>query len=538
MSRADWNRLTKAAGVSQRTIESWDSNARRGFSLERPVVSGRPTVMTPAVIAALLDIARGCQWLGTNEFYSVALGAKDFKVSTSAVQRYIKRAGWKSGTASTVPLLSAEDCQSRVEFCREMLGLDRSRIVLLHGDEKCFTAEGMARQRAPPDVQLHRPSSSGQYKNTIMVWSVVGVPLPEYDFDGRLQLSLIGRLHVASLTSKNHKKGDVFVKIGDQTVDGAYFFNLITNETAPLIRKQFAEAELVYLQIDNAPGHVGKENITEIERAVNEDDDLPVIKIVFQPANSPDLNLNDLGVFYSMQQMYRVVRTRAKLKAAARQIESAPFVDGVGTRGQRAAAAAGARGRAPAMLRDATPSPTPKAAMPMGCANHHNNESDADMPCIRCRKAGNLPADCGNGKWVRCDANGGWWHEACVLEWHQKVKLPAKDYSAWVCALCTVGPSAVVGRVDGEYEDDEEPDNEAWDSVFDVDVPIRYGTDDHEALWGAVRASWSALRPQMLEKLWGTLQKIYKLVVDSKGGNRYEIRSKLNRVHEDDDESE
>jgi hypothetical protein len=41
-----------------------------------------------------------------------------------------------------------------------------------------------------------------------------------------------------------------------------------------------------------------------------------VIKIVFQPANSPDLNLNDLGVFYSMQQMYRIVRTRAKLKAA------------------------------------------------------------------------------------------------------------------------------------------------------------------------------------------------------------------------------
>jgi len=371
-----------------------------------------------------------------------------------------------------------------------------------------------------------------------MVWSVVGVPLPAYDFDGRLQLSLIGRLHVASVASKNHKKGDVFVKSGDVIVDSAYFFNLITNETTPLIRKQFAEAELVYLQIDNAPGHVGKDNITEIERAVNVDGDLPVIKIVFQPANSPDLNLNDLGVFHSMQKMYRVVRTRAKLKAAARQIESAPFVDGVGTRGQRAAAAAGARGRAPAMRRDATPSPTPAPSMPIGCANHHNHEADADMPCIVCRKAGNLPADCGNGKWVRCDANGGWWHEACVLSWHQKVKLPAKDYSAWVCAICTVGPSAKVGRIDSEYEDDEEPDDEAWDSVFDVDVPIRYGTDDHEALWGAVRASWSALRPQMLEKLWGTLQKIYKLVVESKGGNRYEIRSKLNRVHEDDDESE
>jgi hypothetical protein len=270
MTRADWNRLTKDANVSQRTIVRWESSVRLGVSLERSAVSGRPTLMTPPVIAALLEIAQGCQWLGTNEFYSVALRAKGFKVSTSAVHRYITRAGWKSGTASTVPLLSAEDCRARDEFCRQMRQLDGARIVFLHGDEKCFTAEGMARQRAPPDVQLHRPSSSGQYKNTIMVWSVVGVPQPEYDFDGRLQLSLIGRLHVASVASKNHEKGDVFVK-NDQTVDGAYFFNLITNETAPKIREQFADAELVYLQIDNAPGHTGKDNSTEIERAVNED---------------------------------------------------------------------------------------------------------------------------------------------------------------------------------------------------------------------------------------------------------------------------
>jgi hypothetical protein len=74
--------------------------------------------------------------------------------------------------------------------------------------------------------------------------------------------------------------------------------------------------------------------------------------------------------------------------------------------------------------------------------------------------------------------------------------------------------------------------------VFDVEVPIRYGTDDHDALWGAVRASWSAVRPAMLEKLYRTLQKVYGLVVQSKGGNRYDIRSKLKHVHAEDDESE
>ena len=160
------------------------------------------------------------------------------------------------------------------------------------------------------------------------------------------------------------------------------------------------------------------------------------------------------------------------------------------------------------------------------------------MPCISCRKAGNLPADCGDANWVRCDANGGWWHEACVRAFHKSVPLPARGSSAWVCAVCVVGPSAKVGRIDIEYEGDEEPDDEAWDSVFDVEVPIRYGTDDHEALWSAVRASWSALRPAMFEKLWRTLLKIHSLVVESNGGNRYDIRTKLSLVHDDDDENE
>jgi hypothetical protein len=45
------------------------------------------------------------------------------------------------------------------------------------------------------------------------------------------------------------------------------------------------------------------------------------------------------------------------------------------------------------------------------------------MQCISCEKAGNLPNDCGDGSWVRCDAIGGWWHVACVRAWHEVVSL-------------------------------------------------------------------------------------------------------------------
>jgi hypothetical protein len=543
MTKAMWNKLVKLTGYSMSTIKHWEMDARHGLTLERRRGSGRPTVMTERVIAALHKIAKDCEYMGTNEYYSVALTAAGHAVSTSAVQRYITRAEWKSGTASTVPVLTPENCQARLDFCYAMLrsspGRD-SRTVVLHGDEKMFTATGLARQRAPPDVTLHQPGKTNLYKNKIMVFSVVGKPMREYNFDGRLQLSIIGRLHVASVASKNHKKGDVYLKVdGDTTVDSNYFFNLITNETAPLIRAQFSAAELVVLQLDNAPGHVGKGNIDDIERAVNKYDESPTIKIVFQPPNSPDLNLNDLGLFHSMQKKYRVLRTRAKLKAAARQLASAPFVGGIGTRGQRAAEAAGARLSVLPMQRDSTPSPTPPAQLPLGCARFHNNESDADMPCIKCAKAGNLPADCGDGSWVRCDANGGWWHVACVRAWHEVVALPAKDSSAWVCALCRVGSSAQVGRGgDDDDEDDEDEAEEAWSSVFDVEVPMRYGLDDHEALWGTVRAAWADVGSQMIDKLCGTMQQIYGLVVEAKGGNRYDIRAKLRRALDEDDNSE
>jgi len=216
MTRAMWNQLTKLTDVSKSSIKHWESDWRHGLSLARKEGSGRPSVMTTPVVAALHKIAADCAWLGTNEYYFTALNQMGFKVSKSAVQRHIVGAGWKSGTASTVPILTAEDCRLRVDFCARMLASRGSRVVRLHGDEKVFTAEGMARQRAPPDVDLHRPGKSSQYKNKIMVWSVVGRPLPDYGFNGLMELTLIGRAHVATLNSKNHRKGDVYIKSGDK----------------------------------------------------------------------------------------------------------------------------------------------------------------------------------------------------------------------------------------------------------------------------------------------------------------------------------
>jgi hypothetical protein len=255
----------------------------------------------------------------------------------------------------------------------------------------------------------------------------------------------------------------------------------------------------------------------------------------YQPANSPDLNLNDLGVFHSMQSKFRIVRTRAKMKSAARNQPSAPFLGGIGTRAQRARAPAASPAAVPSEPADETPSPTAPPLLPKGCSAFHNNETDADMPCISCSKAGNLPADDGNGLWIRCDANGGWWHEECVRKFHLAAPLPSNVASAWVCAICKVGSTADVAR---RAIDDEDDGDAAWDSVYDAEVPVRYGLDSSDALWGGVRVAWSALKSGMFEKLARTLRVVYDRVIECNGSNRYDIRRGPERAQPDDDEDD
>jgi hypothetical protein len=302
---------------------------------------------------------------------------------------------------------------------------------------------------------------------------------------------------------------------------------------APLIRSRFAEAPRVILQMDNASPHVGKGNFEALERVLNDEDEKPFIEIKFQPPNSPDLNLNDLGVFHALAQMTKVIRTRAKMKAAKRNVPSAPLVDAIGTRGARRAIRSAssvlaqpvdavARSQPDVM----TSSPAGVAEDTIGCRAHHNNESDADMPCIACGRAGQEPAENGDGSWVRCDANGGWWHRYCVQTWHKKALLPKSDNSSFVCAICRMGSNFVLTNVDDDVDE-----GAAWSSVFDVDVPVRYGLDSPEALWRSVNIAWEALESYTLTKLSSTLQKVYKCIIQHEGRNDYDVRKSLQRAH-------
>jgi transposase len=524
--------LKRFAQVGERQIRRWQNAVDAGESLVRQPGSGRPSIITDGITIALRRIAEATAWTGSNEFYAIALANEGFPVSTSTVQRHLVREGWKTGKASTVPALKPHECANRVVFANEMLQLDPA-IVVLHADEKVFYATDSANQRAPPDVKLTKPKKTNAYKTKIMVLAVTGMPAIKYAFDGRLLLHVVGELRAAARNSVHHDKGDVYLSSTGANVDAAYIFTLFASTVGPVIRSRFADAPRVILQMDNASPHVGKGNFRALEETLNEEDEKPYIEIKFQPPNSPDLNLNDLGVFHALAQMTKVIRTRAKMKAAKRNVPSEPLENAIGTRGARRAirSATSLLAQPVVALARAQPdvmtsSPAGVAEDTIGCRAHHNDESDADMPCIACGRAGNEPAENGDGSWVRCDANGGWWHRYCVQTWHKKAPLPKSDNSSFVCALCRMGSNIVLTNVEDDVDE-----RAAWSSVFDVDVPVRYGLDSPEALWRSVNIAWEALEAFTLTKLSNTLQKVYKCIIQHEGRNDYDVRRSLQQAH-------
>lgn len=135
LTRTQKRELQRFAGVNLRQIQRWEASVNAGQSLIRAPGSGRPSVVTDAVERELVRIAQETDWTGTNEFYSLALSASGYSVSSSSVQRLMARDGWKTGTASSVPFLKPQNCNQRVLFCTEMQQVDSS-VVVLHTDER------------------------------------------------------------------------------------------------------------------------------------------------------------------------------------------------------------------------------------------------------------------------------------------------------------------------------------------------------------------------------------------------------------------
>lgn len=100
----------------------------------------------------------------------------------------------------------------------------------------------------------------------------------------------------AQRSSKNHTKCDVYKF--DCTMTSAILCKLMSDKIMPAISNKMHWCKNIFIQMDNARPHVGKTNVQRLNDFG--DSLIPTVTVMNQPAQSPELNITDIGLFHSL----------------------------------------------------------------------------------------------------------------------------------------------------------------------------------------------------------------------------------------------
>ncbi|CAN0456032.1 unnamed protein product [Discosporangium mesarthrocarpum] len=117
-------------------------------------------------------------------------------------------------------------------------------------------------------------------------------------FDGKIGIWPIADTVAAMRSSKNRKKGTIMLK--QATVNAERYKELMIDKVIPAIKARMPRppGHMIFVQQDGAKPHTGGGVMEAIQAKARDS-----IILETQPANSPDLNVNDLGFFHSIQQL-------------------------------------------------------------------------------------------------------------------------------------------------------------------------------------------------------------------------------------------
>jgi hypothetical protein len=237
-------------------------------------------------------------------------------------QKKIKR------ISSTVkPLLTPENELSRVKFVLTELSAETGQFFRLpqkvHIDEKWFFLTKVKNtyylllDEEPPE----RSCQSKRFITKVMFMAAVAQPRFDENgvctFDGKLGIWPFVKKELAIRSSRNRPAGTLVTKNMD-SVGRAEVSDMMINKVLPAIREQWPdESKEVIIQQDNAKPHLklDKNLIPELTK------DGWRMGLQFQPANSPDFNMLDLGFFNAIQslQHQKVVNTIDELIQAVEE---------------------------------------------------------------------------------------------------------------------------------------------------------------------------------------------------------------------------
>jgi hypothetical protein len=238
-----------------------------------------------------------------------------FEIALSTVHRYILLLNGKLAVWHIKVLLTQEQMVGRKAFVdSQITSLGEFRCVEndVHVDEKWFYLMQLdGRLLVFPDDEL--PEQYARHKNDIpKVMFLCAVCKPQKRPDGSIMNGLIAceaftEIIEAKRTSKNREKGTLTEQ--PITVDAPTYRAYIKDRIIPKIRKRlfWKKQEKITIRHDGAKPHDGGGNASFFRRWGQ----LYGWNIVFetQSAQSPDVNILDIGVFNGLQAMSDEYRT-------------------------------------------------------------------------------------------------------------------------------------------------------------------------------------------------------------------------------------
>lgn len=244
-------------------------------------------------------------------------------VSPATVFRSLKEGQIRRHSNAIKPLLKEDNKKARVNFCLSML--DKNALAhqpkfvdmynIVHIDEKWFymTKKTQTYYLLPSEEDPLRTCQSKNFISKVMF--LAAMARPRYDgegnetFSGKIGIFPFVTMQKAQRRSRNREAGTMELKpmVSIKREDIKRF---LIEKVLPRIYERWPAEDIgktIFIQQDNAKTHV---TINDEEFQVAASQLGLDIHLMCQPANSPDLNILDLGFFRAIQALQQHVCPR------------------------------------------------------------------------------------------------------------------------------------------------------------------------------------------------------------------------------------
>jgi hypothetical protein len=240
--------------------------------------------------------------------------ASALNLSASTVHARIKEGILKPHSNALKPFLTEENKKARLRFCISMVisspthdPVFQDMMNIVHIDEKWFYMTETTKRvyLAADENEPHRTCKSKRFITKVMFMAAVA--RPRYDrsqnqwFSGKLGIFPFVYQEPAKRSSKNRPAGTMVTK-AIESVNKDVIRRCLIDQVVPAIRSKWPRlaTKNIIIQQDNARPHISPSD----EQFKNEaEKDGFEIKLTFQPPNSPDMNVLDLGFFRAIQSL-------------------------------------------------------------------------------------------------------------------------------------------------------------------------------------------------------------------------------------------